>query len=393
MGNQTVAKDPVLKKNTAWIVFGDDWGVHPSTTQHLILNMPSTDCAVWIDSIGMRAPKVNLVDLRRIVSKAGSLFDSRTNESRRLYEGTIGSVTRIKPRVIPWHQSKIAVDRNKRWLGDAVASAVRQYNTNYTVLLSANPVAVYYCDAIPHDKFVYLRLDDYSEYPGCDPELVADAESRIYERSDVILATARTLMPPAAFTQKAHYLPQGVQTEAFAGIPIEPSRQAVLGFFGSIARWLDFDLIESVARLAPEWRLEFMGNPDYVPQSMRDLENISILPAVPFGELWHNISHWAAAWIPFQINDLTVGVNPLKVREYLAAGLPTHSTPLPEMRDLGEQIFVSSDAAQIVSWLRKMLDVDSTELRQERRTQIESESWHARAKDLSKIVQQGEKSG
>ena len=34
---------------------------------------------------------------------------------------------------------------------------------------------------------------------------------------------------------------------------------------------------------------------------------------------------------PFRINELTLNSNPLKVREYLAAGLPVVSTPAPEV--------------------------------------------------------------
>ena len=35
--------------------------------------------------------------------------------------------------------------------------------------------------------------------------------------------------------------------------------------------------------------------------------------------------------IPFKLNELTRAVNPIKLREYLAAGLPVISTPLPEV--------------------------------------------------------------
>ena len=386
MGTETDSKDQVLRKSTTWVVFGDDWGAHPSTTQHLILNMPGDNSAVWIDSIGMRAPRINLMDLRRIISKTGSMFNAGTIETNRLYEGTVGKITRIKPRVLPWHQMPIVVKYNRRWLGKEVPAAMPQNRNEHRILMAANPVAAYYGDVIPHDKLVYLRLDDYSEYPGCDPELVADSEAKIYEQADIIVATARNLLPAEPFTHKGRYLPQGVQTNAFAGVPIEPPRKPVLGFFGSIARWLDFDLIDSVSRQAPEWQLEFIGNPDYVPRSMQEQDNITILPPVPFGELWRSVSHWAAAWIPFKINELTIGVNPLKVREYLAAGLPTHCTPLPEMRDLNEQIFVASDAGQIVTWLRKSLRDDSVELRRKRRLGIENESWHARASALMAMV-------
>ena len=386
MRPRAYSKDRELKIKTTWIVFGDDWGVHPSTTQHLILNMPADNNAIWIDSIGMRSPRINWVDFRRVLSKGSALFDTRASATNRLYRGSVGDVTRIKPHVLPLHHLPAAVKYNKHWLNKKISAALGNGHSDNRILLTANPVVAYYSDALRFDKLVYLRLDDYNEYPGCDPALVADAETKIYAQADLVVATARTLLPGAPFANKGRYLPQGVQTDAFLGVPVEPSREPVLGFFGSIAPWLDFDLIESVAERAPDWTLEFIGKPDYVPASMRKFDNVKILPAVPFDGLWRRISHWTAAWIPFKINELTVGVNPLKVREYLAAGLPTHCTPLPEVTDLASQIFVTSDAEQLVAWLRQSLRGDSAELRMKRRASVANESWNARANTLLAMV-------
>ena len=107
------SKDVRLTTNVTWIVFGDDWGAHPSTTQHLILNMPADHSAIWIDSIGMRAPTINLQDFRRLLSKGADLMDKRAGAANRLYKGSVGQVERLKPRVLPWHRvSAIANYKN-----------------------------------------------------------------------------------------------------------------------------------------------------------------------------------------------------------------------------------------------------------------------------------------
>ena len=36
-----------------WIVFGDDWGAHPSTTQHLVLHLPAEGAVIWVATIGL----------------------------------------------------------------------------------------------------------------------------------------------------------------------------------------------------------------------------------------------------------------------------------------------------------------------------------------------------
>ncbi len=41
-----------------------------------------------------------------------------------------------------------------------------------------------------------------------------------------------------------------------------------------------------------------------------------------------------AALIPYALNELTASIFPMKVYEYLAAGLPVVATPLPALADV-----------------------------------------------------------
>ena len=368
-----------------WIVFGDDWGGHPSTTQHLILNLPSEDRVVWVDSIGMRQPRLRLTDAARIWQKARGFLE-KSGTADRLYPGSVGTLERLKPKVLPWHLNSLARHVNARSLGRALASRVDRLGMRDPILLSSTPVVVQYLDAIPHGKTAYLRLDDYSLYPGVDPALVHRTERAMFAAADAVFATATTLMPPPVHARKSHYLPQGVQSELFARVPIDPPRSKVLGFFGTLAEWLDFRLIEQVARSAPDWVLEFVGKVDVLPEALRAVHNLLILPAVPLRELPNAIAHWTAAWIPFQITELTVAVNPLKVREYLAAGLPTHCTPLPEVAVLAPHVAISDDPECILEWMQRSLTTDTPDARRLRRAFVQGDSWASRAATLRRTM-------
>jgi len=369
-----------------WIAFGDDWGGQPSTTQHLILNLPPEDRVVWVDSIGMRQPRLRLTDAVRIWQKARSLL--RTSDAAEgLYQGTVGMVERIKPRVLPWHLNHLAIRFNTRSLGRALAERASRLGVIDPILVSATPVVVQYLAAIPHRRLAYLRLDDYALYPGVDPELVRRTEPVMFRRADAVFATARTLMPPEAFRAKSHYLPHGVQSEVFARVPLDPPRTRILGFFGTIAEWLDFDLIERVARAAPEWTLELVGKVDVFPERLRTMPNLRLLPPVPHRRLPEMAARWAAAWIPYRITERTVTVNPLKIREYLAAGLPTHCTPLPEAAMLTPHVQVSDQAEAIVEWLEHARASDCPEARRQRRAFVQGDSWAARAATLRTVLQ------
>lgn len=368
-----------------WIVFGDDWGVHPSTTQHLILNLPTEDSVVWLDSIGMRQPRLRAEDIRRIWQKAKG-FARASTQADALYPGTLRRFARIKPKILPWHLNSAARRFNASYLRRAIGEQVGRLGMSGPILVATDPVVIRYADAIAHSKLVYLRLDDYAHYPGVDPELVIENEREMFERADMIFATAKALLPGAPFSQKSHYLPQGVQVEHFAAVPLQPPRTKVLGFFGTISEWLDFGMIERVALAAPDWELRFVGKVEFLPDSVARLSNTRFFPPVPFTSLPEIMADWTVAWIPFVLNELTEAVNPLKAREYLAAGLPSHCTPLPEIEVLSEQILVTSEAEEVVQWMNETLSRDTIDARSIRRKSVRPDSWAERAAAMRHII-------
>ncbi len=361
-----------------WIVFGDDWGGQPSTTQHLVLNLPAEDRVIYVDSIGMRQPRLRLRDLGRLWQKARGLL-RRSSAVEGLYRGTVGLVERIKPKVLPFHLSRRALAWNSMSLGLAIAARTARLGMLDPILVSSTPVAVQYLRSVPHRRLGYLRLDDYALYPGVDPELVERTEPLMLREADAVFATAVTLLPPEPYAEKSHYLPHGVQSEVFSQVPLEPPRTKTLGFFGTFAEWLDFDLIERVARAAPDWTLEFVGKVEVFPDRLHSIPNLRVLPPVPHRRLPEMAAQWSAAWIPYQITERLLTVNPLKIREYLAAGLPTHCTPLPEAKALAPHVTVSDDAEFIHRWMEHWRTTDSPDARRSRRESVQGDSWASRA--------------
>src|SRR5262245_34316949 len=121
-----------------WIVFGDDWARHPSTTQHLVLNLPKDDAVVWVDSIGMRAPRLRWVDLQRLWGKARRLVEP-SDEGTSLYRGSLSSFHHVRPKVLPWHGWETAVRFNRKQLGRELADAVERLSLRDPVLLASYP--------------------------------------------------------------------------------------------------------------------------------------------------------------------------------------------------------------------------------------------------------------
>ena len=51
------------------IMFGEDWGAYPSSTQHLARALVSDRKILWVNSIGLRRPRFNRHDIERLGHK------------------------------------------------------------------------------------------------------------------------------------------------------------------------------------------------------------------------------------------------------------------------------------------------------------------------------------
>lgn len=378
-----------------WLVFADDWGAHPSTTQHLVRGLPDSDRVLWAGSLGMRAPRLSAADARRV---AGRLRELAVGSLRAVRRGLRDDGARcasagepscrfraMVPPVLPWHRQLAPL--NRRLLGRVLRRHLGEMGMREVQVLASNPVAELYLDALPTGRVVYLRLDDYARLPGVDADLVVPLERELMRRADAIFVTACSLLPTEpSLRAKATYLPQGVDIDHFGRLPLAVPTSRTLGFFGLVAEWLDFDLVARVAEACPDWTLELLGPARHHPEALDRLPNVRFVPGVPYDVLPDRLGHWRAAWAPFVVSDLTRSVNPLKVREYLAAGLSAACTPLPEVAALAPHVVTVRDAADVVAWLDEVLATDSPDARALRRGAVRGDGWSERASLLRRSV-------
>ena len=107
-----------------------------------------------------------------------------------------------------------------------------------------------------------------------------------------------------------------------------------------------------LARLRPEWSVVLVGprgagDPGGDVSALEAAPNIH-LSAPALTTLPQVLRGADAGLIPYAINDLTRSVFPMKVYEYLAAGLPVVSTPLPALEGV-EAIDTVADAAGLAA--------------------------------------------
>ena len=155
----------------------------------------------------------------------------------------------------------------------------------------------------------------------------------------------------------------------------------ILGYFGLIAEdWVDLPLIEKLAQRFSNASVMMLGKCTMDLSRLAKYPNIHLLGRKPYADLPNYCKAFDVALIPFPISEVTLNANPLKAREYLAAGLPVVSTKIPEVEVLGDRCFIGADHEDFLRQVQAALhDPGPSQCRSEG---IRHESWAARLDEV-----------
>jgi glycosyltransferase involved in cell wall biosynthesis len=189
---------------------------------------------------------------------------------------------------------------------------------------------------------IYDCMDDWSAFPNADPK-VNEYEKVLCEKADEIWVVSKKLLEKIQNYKnkgKVKLLPNGVDCDHFhKALEIRQTikqnkRRPVLGYVGLVSSWFNTKLVRDLADLLDKWDIHIIGpRHDLTKQQRQEMqhERIKILGYVHYDDLPKYLASFDVAMIPFHVNDLIKATNPIKLYEYLAAGVPTVSTEMPEI--------------------------------------------------------------
>jgi len=215
-------------------------------------------------------------------------------------------------------------------------------------------------------------------------------EQAFIPKVDGVIVTSQGLLTSkGAMHPQTHLVRNGVNFDLFhQGFqPTVPQRK-VIGYIGSIDTRLDYDLLDVVISARSDWEFQFVGRVMY-PEGEKRLSrhaNVKLLGARPAEKLPEFLSNCAAGLIPFARNEFTKGIYPLKINEYLAAGLPVVMTVFSDLSEFATVVSSSNEPEQFLALLVNEVEQD-TSSRREQRVQVAKEnSWEHRVETLSNII-------
>jgi glycosyltransferase involved in cell wall biosynthesis len=122
-------------------------------------------------------------------------------------------------------------------------------------------------------------------------------------------------------------------------------------------------------------------------KAIRDLPNVHLFGQRPYESLPAYARGFDVGIIPFRINNLTVRANPLKMREYLAAGLPVVATPLPEVAKYDGIVRIAEGRVEFARQIQHALKERGEPFLGRRVEAMRAESWERRVEEFSEHVE------
>ena len=369
-----------------------EWDAEIKTNQHHLMSRLARESPVlFVESLGLRQPTVSSRDIRRMARRlARGLRPLRRTDN----------VQVLSPLVVPYHRSTLVRRLNDRLLRRAVGRAVRALGFESPILWTYAPQARVLVGSLRPRLVVYHCVDDLAAQDGIDAMSFRQAEEALARDADLVIATSAPLRDRlASLSDNVALMTNVADTTAFAEA-LEPGRVDVdvdalsrprILFVGAVsATKVDLPLLGELARLRPEWNIVAvgpigLGDPGTDVSDIRREPNIHFVGPRTHHELPGVLRGADAGIIPYRINELTASVFPLKVYEYLAAGLPTVSTPLPSLREV-EGIRFAATAAEMAQELDRALAEDSDRARRERSRVAQGHSWDARLEEIDEAV-------
>jgi glycosyltransferase involved in cell wall biosynthesis len=375
-----------MLEGTDIVCFSNDWDGDPLSKKHIVRRLARKNRILWVNSLGNRNPQASVHDFRRAWSKLTEFARGCRQVDENIFV--------FSPLVIPFHGSTLARRVNRTLLAWELRRVLSSLGFRNPVTWTFVPSSADVVGRLGERLIVYHCVDEFSEFAGTNRTAILEMERRLLGKSNlVIVSSGRLHETKRSYNPNTVLVTHGVDVAHFrtacypslpaprdcAGLP-----RPVIGFFGLLAEWVDLELIRDLALARPAWSFVLIGKVQTDFSPVARLPNVRLLGRRDYADLPSYCRAFDVALLPFAVNELTLAANPLKIREYLAAGLPVVSTALPEVERFTGLVRLARSRESFLKEIEAALAHPPPRLAVSQR--MDGESWDAKVEELSKLV-------
>ena len=368
---------------------------------HKILKKEKFKAVVVFDSrVGWNIPLFQRSQhMANELTDDGYLYFYRTSEQ---FDPHIKTVEKLKDRLYLVNMANFALqnamfDLLKEYKGHKFLSL---YSTD--VYLDEQYIKEKYTDN--GFKIIYEYIDELSdEISGHLPDFVYDRHKNIIEdKSNIAVGSADKLIEEieeirgkenvAMITNGVQYdhwqyrsdeVPEKLKDIVSKGNPI-------IGYFGALAKWFDYELLKKVAKERPNYEIVLIGflyDNSFKDSKIDELENVHYLGIVDYKELNQYSQYFTISTIPFLLNDITESTSPVKLFEYMAMGHPIVTTDMRECRKY-KSVLIGKSHEDFIEKLDFALTLDKKdEYYNYLKEEALANTWREKAAILDRLIE------
>ena len=311
-------------------------------------------------------------------------------------------VAYVPPAYLPSVFSSPAADRlMERGRRAALRHFVRRWSGQPRVLYLWHPAFERYLDTFPDSVVCYHLFDDRALYGDGRDEATDQALERIFARADLVFTASEELSVRYRRFGNVHWVPNGVDADAYererrTPRPVPADLAGIsgprLGYAGTLRAQIDLDMLAEIATARPTWSLVLIGDISRATSQSAGFARLAALPNVyplgakPMEQIPAYMAHLDVGLLPYRMDGAAQFCYPLKMLEYLAAGLPVVSSRLSAVRAFEPMIRVAATPLEWIEQIAISLLPAAAQDAEARRAVAAANSWDARVARIGALI-------